>query len=49
MGDLTDIESQLEVIPLYPQLTQQQQQQQQDADEVDGNITQADLDRYNTN
>ena len=58
MGDQRkpDVEIQMESRPLYPQLTeqqpqqfQQQQQEQQetlDMDELDGNITQADLDRF---
>ena len=49
MGDQKqlDVESQMEIIPLYPQLTEGQQQLQSPRDDVDGNkITQADLDRY---
>ena len=48
MGDQKqlDVESQMETIPLYPQLTEGQQQLQGPRDDVDGNkITQADLDR----
>ena len=55
MGDQRsqDVEGQMEAIPLYPQLIDAQQQQQQQqmnqqqlgADELDGNLTQADLDR----
>ena len=54
MGDQRsqDVEGQMEAIPLYPQLIDAQQQQQQQmnqqqlgTDELDGNLTQADLDR----